>query len=255
MNEFWKTVLSSIGLSVGTCTFLGWLCREWISARLTKSIQHEYDKKLEEFKTKTNYDYELKLEEFKTKTHYEYELKLESSKRDFQNLLDERQTRFKYWHDMKARAIKELYTDACDLYFSLVSFYLFDRRNKKMPLDEERSKKRNEMKDKISSSVLSVAQKWYGLRIFLDNEEDKAFKSFGLTANNWSKLLSDKHTEELFEKESKLHREIKDAITKLRESFHEALCVETMDSQKQKDCVQKDPIDQNEPSEQKPSTE
>ena len=30
--------------------FIGWLLKEWIGVRIDKSIQHEYDKKLEEYK-------------------------------------------------------------------------------------------------------------------------------------------------------------------------------------------------------------
>ena len=43
-------VISSMAASSIVCCVLGWLFREWISARLKKSIQHEYDVELEKFK-------------------------------------------------------------------------------------------------------------------------------------------------------------------------------------------------------------
>lgn len=84
------TVLSSITTSTIVCSVLVWLCREWISARLKKSIQHDYDRKLEEFKA-------LQQKE------------LEGYKAGYQKFLTENETRFRWWHDKQAEALQEIY--------------------------------------------------------------------------------------------------------------------------------------------------
>lgn len=75
----WGTLLSSVGTSTVACGVLGWLCREWISARLRKSIQYEYDVKLEGFKA------------------------------GYQKVLDENRITFSWWHDEQAKALQEIY--------------------------------------------------------------------------------------------------------------------------------------------------
>lgn len=75
----WGTVLSSVIVSAIGCSALGWLCREWISARLRKSIQHEYDVKLEVFKA------------------------------GYQKVLDENRIAFSWWHEKQAKALQEIY--------------------------------------------------------------------------------------------------------------------------------------------------
>jgi len=50
MNEIVISVLASIAASGALVGVLVWLSKEWISARLRSSIQHEYDQKLETFR-------------------------------------------------------------------------------------------------------------------------------------------------------------------------------------------------------------
>ena len=90
MNNFWSTLGVSVTGSVLISGILVWLCREWISARLRKSIQHEYDVKLEEFKA-------LQQKE------------LEGYKAGYQKFLTENETRFRWWHDKQAEALQEIY--------------------------------------------------------------------------------------------------------------------------------------------------
>ena len=85
----WGTVLSSVIISAIGCSALGWLCREWISARLRKSIQHEYDVKLEGFKA------------------------------GYQKVLDENRIAFSWWHEAQAKAIQETYSHIAELSFSI----------------------------------------------------------------------------------------------------------------------------------------
>ena len=218
MNISWSTVFSSIVASVGACTFLGWLCREWISARLHKSIQHEYD---------------IKLEDFKSRIHYEYDLKLESSKMGFQKVLDEHQTRFKYWYDEKAKAIKELYSNACELYYSLYFLQLFERLYGNRPPEEWIKKERKIRNDQITTIKLKVKKDWYILRLFLDDEEDNAFVEFGNEINDWSKILFDIDNEnrakEIKENGNVLVDDMKKVLDKLRSIFRDALYGVTTD--------------------------
>ena len=215
MSTGW-TIIGSVGTSLLASGGLVWLCREWISARLTKSIQHEYD---------------IKLEDFKNRIHYEYELKLESSKTDFQTILNERQTRFKYWHDEKAKAIKELYEDACKLYFSLLSLHVFNRMHKDKDLEESQKNEWNEMRNTISTQKLNVANNWYLFRLFLNDEEDDAFNEFGKATNEWSKMLDKKYDQkEVLDKGEEYNDSIKDLLGNLRTVFREALCDATSDT-------------------------
>ena len=85
----WGTVLSSVIVSAIGCSALGWLCREWISARLRKSIQHEYDVKLEGFKA------------------------------GYQKVLDENRIAFSWWHEAQAKAIQETYSNIAELSFCI----------------------------------------------------------------------------------------------------------------------------------------
>ena len=79
MNNFWSTLSISVTGSVLLSGILVWLCREWISARLRKSIQHEYDVKLEGFKA------------------------------GYQKVLDENRIAFSWWHEKQAEALQEIY--------------------------------------------------------------------------------------------------------------------------------------------------
>jgi hypothetical protein len=89
MNNFWSTLGISVTGSVLLSGILVWLCREWISARLRKSIQHEYDVKLEGFKA------------------------------GYQKVLDENRIAFSWWHNAQAKAIQETYSHIAELSFSI----------------------------------------------------------------------------------------------------------------------------------------
>lgn len=80
MNEFW-TVIISVLSSSGICGLLIW--------RIKKSIQHEYDVKLEGFKA------------------------------GYQKVLDENRIAFSWWYDEQAKAIKEIYSSIAKLCISI----------------------------------------------------------------------------------------------------------------------------------------
>lgn len=211
MNEFWKTVFSSIGLSVGTCAFLGWLCREWISARLHKSIQHEYD---------------LKLEEFKSKTHYEYELKLESSKIDFQNRLNERQTCFNHWYEEKAIAIKEFYTSLSKLFSEFYECHTIEEAYTAgcdMP-PEINLKDKEDLIYKLENDLF---KDWLRLRLFWEDEDDSFVDVFFKKANSFVKTIVSKE-EEMYSQQEKeqndmLLKDMTQIMEMLRKQFRASL--------------------------------
>ena len=89
MNNFWSTLGISVTGSVLLSGILVWLCREWISARLRKSIQHEYDVKLEGFKA------------------------------GYPKVLDENRIAFSWWHEAQAKAIQETYSNIAELSFCI----------------------------------------------------------------------------------------------------------------------------------------
>ena len=82
---FLQTILSSIGASAFFSLAAVWLLKKWISARLIKSIQHEYDIKLGEFKA------------------------------EWQKIIDENRITFNWWHVEQAKAIKETYVALAEL--------------------------------------------------------------------------------------------------------------------------------------------
>ena len=86
-----QIILSSIGASAVCSAAAAWLLKTWISARLTKSIQHKYDIKLENFKS------------------------------EWQKILDESRITFSWWHVEQAKAIKETYAALAELFAAVSS--------------------------------------------------------------------------------------------------------------------------------------
>jgi hypothetical protein len=60
-----ETIAPSVVLSSFTSGALVWLARNWISERLKRSIQHEYDQKLETHKVQLKHEHEKNIEQFK----------------------------------------------------------------------------------------------------------------------------------------------------------------------------------------------
>lgn len=61
-----SAVITDIAVSAVSSGLLMWLFKEWLSTRLKVSIQHEYDRKLETFKTQLKTEQELAILEIKT---------------------------------------------------------------------------------------------------------------------------------------------------------------------------------------------
>lgn len=111
MNNFWTTLGISVTGSVLLSGILVWLCREWISARLRKSIQHEYDVKLEGFKA------------------------------GYQKVLDENRIAFSLWHEKQAKALQEIYIILVECQEKYINYFEIENTNTSKLIQE--AKKNN----------------------------------------------------------------------------------------------------------------
>ncbi|MBA2881801.1 hypothetical protein HNR65_002132 [Desulfosalsimonas propionicica] len=64
--NFFTTILASTAITTGLIGAVAWLARTWIKERLTRSIKHEYDKDLEEFKSDLASSNAIDLEQLKS---------------------------------------------------------------------------------------------------------------------------------------------------------------------------------------------
>ena len=150
MNNFWSTLGISVTGSVLLSGILVWLCREWISARLRKSIQHEYDVKLEGFKA------------------------------GYQKFLAENEIRFSWWHEEKAKAIKEIYNDLAAVHYDL-TFLLALENDPNWQVDLVlKANVREQIGARYTNSIDLRHQKWMRLRLFIEDSEDNVMKEFAL---------------------------------------------------------------------------
>lgn len=215
MDKIFEAMQSSGLFSVLGGVF-AWIFCHVIYAVITAKTQHKYDKELEEEKALIQHDCDIRLERYRL---------------EFNQLLSERQTRFQYWYDEKAKAIKELYEDACKLYFSLLSLHVFNRMHKDKDLDDPQKKEWNEMRNTISNLKLNVANNWYRHRLFLNDEEDDAFNEFGKETNEWSKMLDERYDQkEVLDKGERYNDSIKDLLGNLRTIFRKAFYAATSDT-------------------------
>ena len=195
MNNFWSTLGISVTGSVLLSGILVWLCREWISARLRKSIQHEYDVKLEGFKA------------------------------GYQKFLAENEIRFSWWHEEKAKAIKEIYSDLSELAFCLQYLQTLetDPRWQINGKDQVRS-------NLITRFVLSIersAEKWLKLRLFLGDMEDQKVSEFRIKTDQLFTLYAHSvmnNTADMLKSEGEqILRDINAIMDILRHNFQDIL--------------------------------
>lgn len=99
MSNLWSIFGVSVTGSVLLSGILVWLCREWISARLRKSIQHEYDVKLEGFKA------------------------------GYQKVLDENRIAFSLWHEKQAEALQEIYAMLVECQEKYINYFGIENTN------------------------------------------------------------------------------------------------------------------------------
>ena len=150
-------VISSMAASSIVCCVLGWLFREWISARLKKSIQHEYDVELEKFKA-------LQRKE------------LEGYKAGYKKALSENEIRFSWWYEEKAKAIKEVYSDLSELAFCLQYLQTLETDPRWQVTGKEQV--RANLITRFALKIEHSAEKWLKLRLFLGDMEDQKVSEF-----------------------------------------------------------------------------
>ena len=229
MNSIW-TIIGSVGTSLIASGGLVWLCREWISARLTKSIQHEYD---------------IKLEDFKNRIHFEYELKLESNKKDLQRVLDEYQIRFKYWYDEKSKAEKILYSSLSEMYYSYVKFVHEDTVFLKYSNPSERVRLAQEMIDYLQGIMEKCFSNWLKQRLYLDDEEDAIINKLFLINSEIEAVCIDyihkNNLEQLKSSIKEILIRMSDCLKLLRKSFQHSLQAVQIDFHKDSAKEKKEP--------------
>lgn len=229
MSTVW-TIIGSVGTSLLASGGLVWLCREWISARLTKSIQHEYD---------------IKLEDFKNRIHFEYELKLESNKKDLQRVLDEYQIRFKYWYDEKSKAEKILYSSLSEMYYSYVKFVHEDTVFLKYSNPSERVRLAQEMIDYLQGITEKCFSNWLKQRLYLDDEEDAIINKLFLINSEIEAVCIDyihkNNLEQLKSSIKEILIRMSDCLKLLRKSFQHSLQAVQIDFHKDSAKEKKEP--------------
>ena len=135
---YWETVITSI---LTSSTFWGLLI--W---RIKKSIQHEYDVKLEGFKA------------------------------GYQKFLAENEIRFSWWHEEKAKAIKEIYSDLSELAFCLQYLQTLETDPRWQINGKEQV--RSNLITRFALNIEHSAEKWLKLRLFLGDMEDQKVSEF-----------------------------------------------------------------------------
>ena len=209
MKEVLTTLLNSPVMASIVEAGLVCICISW--------LQNRYNKKLEEEKALIKQDCDIRLERYRV---------------EFNQMLSEHQTRFDCWHHEKAKAIKDLYTNACDLYYALFFLQAFEKVYGNR-IAEESVKERKRRRNEISSLRLKVRKDWYYLRLFLDDEEDNAFVEYEKEIDSWSVILFDNNEQnrakEIKENGDAFINNMKQVLGKLRSVFREALYSVTTD--------------------------
>ena len=200
------TVISSIVASSGVVGILGWLSREWISARLKKSIQHEYDVELEKFKV-------LQQKE------------LEGYKAGYKKALAENEIRFSWWHEEKAKAIKDVYNDLAELTFCLQ--YMQSLETDPRWQIEGREQVRSKLISRFVLNIEQSAEKWLRMRLFLGDMEDQKICEFRTKTDQlfalYASSIMSNTTEMLKEEGWQVLKDINDITEFLRHRFQDIL--------------------------------
>ena len=148
----WETVITSFLTSSAFWGLLIW--------RIKKSIQHEYDVKLEGFKA------------------------------GYQKFLAENEIRFSWWHEEKAKAIKEIYNDLANASFDL-TFLLTLENDPRWQIDLElKAKVRKMVVDRYTASIEPRHQRWICQRLFIEDSEDKKVIEFTLKTDQLLTMYS-----------------------------------------------------------------
>lgn len=148
MSGWIKILLSSVVFSTLASAALVWLLREWISARLKKSIQHEYDVKLEAYKAA------------------------------YQKMLAENEIRFGRWHEEKAKAIKDIYINLADAAYNLNFLLTLENDPTWQSNPKIKENVRENISERFALSTESRLKSWFYYRLFLEDDEDAMIMEF-----------------------------------------------------------------------------
>lgn len=106
-----------------------------------------------------------------------FDKKLANQKRDIQKMLDEHQIQFKYWHEEKAKAIKDFYSLMSDIYYEMRCFYNLDEK----PLNERNDKTKLKLLEQIQVIAQldkSLCKSRSLLFLFLEEDDDSIINKF-----------------------------------------------------------------------------
>lgn len=193
METFWNSLIY-----VATVLFFSAviIVREWLSARLQKNVQIEFD------------------------------AKLESVKAEFQKQLDEHRTQFNYWHMEQSSAMKKSFEDICDLYSNQKYLQMVEtaptwKENK----NQETA--RSILKEKIILSLDEAAQGWLKARLFLEDKDDVKVGAFHLKTGNLFYYLfnpeNPKSIEIIEKNREEVLQDLETIMENLRKSFQNTL--------------------------------
>lgn len=193
-----STVLGSVLFSSVISSILVYICREWISSRLKQSIKHEYDAKLEGYKAGYN------------------------------KFLTESEICFNWWHNEQANAIKEVYNDLADLHFCLYYLFLLET-DKRWELVNIQQKEivRNNLISTFTKNIEQSAQKWFRLKLFLEDLDNSKVKSFRIKTDElftiYFNSITGKTIENLHNNGDHILAELNNIMEDLRHRFQNIL--------------------------------
>ncbi len=110
-----------------------------------------------------------------------FDKKLVDQKKDIQKMLNEHQIQYKYWHEEKAKAIRNFYGIIVEMCYELREY----KKWVDTPIEENDEFYQKFLKGKIKEKTTIVSDlsktlftNWLKLRLFLDKEEDMLIDKF-----------------------------------------------------------------------------
>ena len=211
-SEFWTTLLNSPVMAAIVEAALVCFC--------ILRLQSKKNKELEEEKALIQHDCDIRLERYRL---------------EFNQLLSEHQTRFKYWHDEKAKAIKGLYFTIQELFCSLTEFLFTFNEFKKHGLDQKREAILEEKYSLFDSAHDNAYIEWLKNKLFLDEKEDAViecfFKECSQFVQNYINYRKNHKADAFVEKGFNVLEKTKTVLPGLRKAFREALNAPTIEKQ------------------------
>ena len=211
-SEFWTTLLNS--------PVIASIIEALLVCFVISRLQHKRNKELEEEKALIQHDCDIRLERYRL---------------EFNQLLSEHQTQFKYWYDEKAKAIKGLYFSIQELFYSLTEFLFTFNEFKKHGLDQEREAILKAKYSLFESAHDKAHIEWLKNKLFLDEKEDVVIDCFfngcAQFVQNYINYLNNHEEDAFVEKGFNVLEKTKTVLPRLRKAFREALNAPTIEKQ------------------------